>query len=457
MTFADPWRCHVRARWLFVRGFALLVALVAASGDSVAGQAKLAWDAVANATGYRLYYGTSSGNYPSSVDAANQTTVTVSGLTDGARYYFAVKAYNSTTTSNFSTETSTVVQAPAPVVSFSASPSTGVAPLVVTLSDTSSGSITSRSWNLGDGTTATTQMVAKTYSNPGTYVVTLTATGSGGSATASKSIAVATPVISGSSGGTTSTGSGGTTSSGSGGTTSSGSGGTTSSGSGGTTSSGSGGTTSTIAPHTKGLVAAYGFEELTDSEVIDASGNANRGRISGATRVRTTRFGRALKFDGRGDWVTVDDSASLDLTKAMTLEAWVYPTVRLKGWTTVLLKETSRGLAYSLYASSDAGTPSNTVNAGGADRQLNAGPSLPVNTWTHVAATYDGASQKLYVNGSLVGSRPQTGAMVVAGGKLRIGGNAIWGMSSSPATSTRCASITARSRRQRSWRTRRLQ
>ena len=111
MTFADSWRCHVRARWFFVRGFALLVALVTASGDSVAGQAKLAWNAVTNATGYRLYYGTSSGNYSSNVDAANQTTITVPGLTDGARYYFAVKAYNGSTTSNFSNEASGVVPA----------------------------------------------------------------------------------------------------------------------------------------------------------------------------------------------------------------------------------------------------------------------------------------------------------------------------------------------------------
>ena len=81
------------------------------SENSLAGQLKLAWDAVANATGYRVYYGASSGNYSSSVDARNQTSATVSGLTDGARYYLAVKAYNSTTTSNFSNEVSAVVPA----------------------------------------------------------------------------------------------------------------------------------------------------------------------------------------------------------------------------------------------------------------------------------------------------------------------------------------------------------
>ena len=76
----------------------------------------------------------------------------------------------------------------------------------------------------------------------------------------------------------------------------------------------------------------------------------------------------------------------------MTLEAWVYPTVPMSSWMTVLLKESSRGLAYSLYANSDKGKPSNTINTGDANRELSAGPELPVNTWTHVAATYDGSS-----------------------------------------------------------------
>jgi chitodextrinase len=108
MTFVDLLHCCVRARWPLVRVLALLIPLLAASENSLAGNVNLAWDAVANATGYRLHYGTSSGNYSSSIDAKNQTTVTVFGLTDGTRYHFAVKAYDTTTTSDFSNEVSAV-------------------------------------------------------------------------------------------------------------------------------------------------------------------------------------------------------------------------------------------------------------------------------------------------------------------------------------------------------------
>jgi hypothetical protein len=86
----------------------MLVPLAAASEASFAGNVNLAWDPVASATGYRLHYGTSSGNYPSSIDAKSETRITVFGLTDGTRYFFAVKAYNASTTSNFSNEVSAV-------------------------------------------------------------------------------------------------------------------------------------------------------------------------------------------------------------------------------------------------------------------------------------------------------------------------------------------------------------
>jgi hypothetical protein len=56
----------------------------------------LTWDAVAVATGYRIYFGTSPGNYlqPSGVDVGPFTTYPVMGLSSGTTYYFAVTAYD---------------------------------------------------------------------------------------------------------------------------------------------------------------------------------------------------------------------------------------------------------------------------------------------------------------------------------------------------------------------------
>ena len=367
---------------------ALITALGVFSANGQAGQVSLAWDAVSGATGYRLFYGTATGNYASNVDAKNATNYTVAGLTDGTRYYFSVRAYNATMTSGYSPEVNTVVgTATGPVASFTASATSGAAPLTVSFTDTSTGGVTARSWNFGNGSTSTATNPSATYNTAGTFTVTLTVTASGKTNTATKTITVSMPPSSPS-------------------------------------GSGSGGS-----PAVKqGLVAAYGFEEASGSQVIDASGYANHGTISGATRITTTQFGKALNFSGSNNWITVNDSSSLDLATGMTLEAWVYPTeTTISGWRTVVMKEQTGSASYWLYANDDSNHPANVVNVGGSVKQLSAGSRLPGNTWSHLAATYDGLTQKLFVNGVLVGSRAQTGAIVLSSGALRIGGNSLWG------------------------------
>ena len=72
-------------------------------------------------------------------------------------------------------------------------------------------------------------------------------------------------------------------------------------------------------PPAVGLVAAYGFElRARASSVADSSGRGNAGTVSGAAWSAAGRFGSALSFDGVNDWVTVADSASLDLSSGMT-------------------------------------------------------------------------------------------------------------------------------------------
>ena len=49
----------------------------------------------ANVTGYALYVGNTSGNYSSRIDVSSNTTSTLSGLSNGATYYFVATAYDS--------------------------------------------------------------------------------------------------------------------------------------------------------------------------------------------------------------------------------------------------------------------------------------------------------------------------------------------------------------------------
>jgi hypothetical protein len=181
----------------------------------------------------------------------------------------------------------------------------------------------------------------------------------------------------------------------------------------------------TVATGAAKPVAAYGFNETTGTTVADASGNGLTGTRSGATPTTGGKFGGALTFDGSSSLVTVADNAKLDLTKGMTLEAWVRPT-NLSGWRTVMLKENGTQLAYSLYANSDTQQAGSWVFTT-SEIASRGGSTLPLNAWSHLAATYDGTALRFLVNGVQVASQPLTASMAVTTGALRIGGNKTWG------------------------------
>ena len=74
-----------------------------------------------------------------------------------------------------------------PSADFSASPTSGTAPLTVQFTNQSSGHITSRQWDFGDGETSRYDSPSHTYQSAGTYTVKLTVTGPGGSDTKTRS------------------------------------------------------------------------------------------------------------------------------------------------------------------------------------------------------------------------------------------------------------------------------
>ncbi|MBV9999047.1 MAG: DUF4082 domain-containing protein [Verrucomicrobia bacterium] len=74
----------------------LLLAAAWAMGAQAAQTVTLAWDPnpASGIVGYRIHYGIASGVYTHTSDAGSRLTATISGLTNGRTYFFAVTAYN---------------------------------------------------------------------------------------------------------------------------------------------------------------------------------------------------------------------------------------------------------------------------------------------------------------------------------------------------------------------------
>lgn len=147
----------------------------------------------------------------------------------------------------------------------------------------------------------------------------------------------------------------------------------------------------------EGLVLYYSFDEGAGSTVRDRSGNGNDGRIQGAEYIRSGD-GFALRFDGVDDCVDCPPSPSLDLTNAVTVEAWVYPEavpavgeagIVGKGYDSYVLTYYRDGRCWWY------------ISGGGNHCQA----LLTTGSWHHVAGTFDGQSLRLYVDGKLVAER----------------------------------------------------
>ncbi len=141
------------------------------------------------------------------------------------------------------------------------------------------------------------------------------------------------------------------------------------------------------------------METFTSGNILrEMSGYQNTGTLSGTTPIQG-KVGKALKFNGISDYVSVSDSSSLEISNAITLTAWV----RMDGlpgggyggiWFDQATTYRSRVLIPS------DGSVLAQFNIGGVDQSFGTATGLvPTGTFTHIAYTYDGTTERIYVNG----------------------------------------------------------
>jgi hypothetical protein len=115
-----------------------------------------------------------------------------------------------------------------------------------------------------------------------------------------------------------------------------------------------------------------------------------------------------LLFDGVNDFVSVSDNATLDLTSAGTIEAWV-KLDSVNRWNGVLAKGSANSDSAHNYAIEIADNNAILCIMGnGASAQvLSSSVAMTAGVFRHLACTWDGTAVSLYVDGVLNASAAQ--------------------------------------------------
>jgi hypothetical protein len=155
-----------------------------------------------------------------------------------------------------------------------------------------------------------------------------------------------------------------------------------------------------------GLVAAYSFDEGSGSVLNDASGNGHLGSISGASWT-SGRHGGALSFDGTGAHVALGSLGTFYQT-GFTLEAWVRKQSTTKNDVGIVGSWTGGG---PMLWVDHIATRYHLTLGTSLSTYLDSGVTPTAGEWQHLAATFDGATARFYVNGSEVANRAFSGSV----------------------------------------------
>jgi len=169
----------------------LVFLLMVVNWQAFAASVTLLWDPPTTnpePNGYFVYYGPDTDRFSSKINVGGVTSFTVTGLVEGAIYHFNATAYDQMNReSGLSNTASAMAPYSAPTADFSISTTSGTAPVLLNFMNNSTGGITSYAWDFGDGTTSVAANPAHAYLVPGTYTVSLTVIGPGGSDTLMRS------------------------------------------------------------------------------------------------------------------------------------------------------------------------------------------------------------------------------------------------------------------------------
>ena len=183
-----------------------------------------------------------------------------------------------------------------------------------------------------------------------------------------------------------------------------------------------------LAGNEGGLLSYYKMSNgsgttLTDNQAAGSYPGTLSGGVIWTASAAFADSRNALDFDGSNDYVDCGNSASVQRngTQPFTVEAWVKPVGGR--WISVISKfvHTASHEGYSLEIFSDNKVSLLYGNNWSDWNATTSSNALTSGVWSHIAATYDGSTVKIYINGNLTQSAAWTNGVTDSGTNLLIG------------------------------------
>ena len=147
------------------------------------------------------------------------------------------------------------------------------------------------------------------------------------------------------------------------------------------------------------VIGIWLFDEGISDGVKDASGNGHDGIVVGTPEVVDGKFGKAVSFDGK-DKVEVPHHDRFT-TPTFTLMAWVNIEDILSGYRMIVGKDAHPYRNYAMYVHTEGQRLHCSFCAGRCMGNFNSHATIADGEWHHVAFTYDGTVERMYIDGEL--------------------------------------------------------
>jgi len=183
-----------------------------------------------------------------------------------------------------------------------------------------------------------------------------------------------------------------------------------------------------IAPNPTGLLAHYAFQgNASNSSGLGPAGN---GILVGGPTYKAGVIGQAIDLDGSGDYVNCGNGSLFNLTKQVTVAAWIKVNEFDKKHQTIISKGDN---SWRLARARDSDSIEFACNGAAATKwdgvgevpwSITGSSSVNDGKWHHIAGVFDGSALYLYIDGLLESAKAAGNSVDISTYEVRIGENA---------------------------------